>query len=81
MNEAFNKQFAHTTETNPSLWTIISGFIREDSYARKTLVDAAGGANNSNRAVNYQQMDSRQRIKTMTQMYAGMAKKIIKFVL
>ena len=41
----------------------------------KTLVDAASGANNSNRTVNYRQMDSRQRIKTMTQMYAGMAKK------
>ena len=37
--------------------------------------------NNSNRTFNYRQMDSRQRIWTMTQMYAGMAKKIIKFVL
>ena len=74
-NEAFNKQFSQTMEARASLWTIISGFIREDALARKTLLDAASGANNSNRASLHRQKDSRQRIKTMTEMYGGFSAK------
>ena len=74
-HEAFNKQFTLSTETNASLWTVLSAFNREDCLARKTLVDAASGANNTTRNVNIRQKDSRQRIKSMTEMYHGMSKK------
>ena len=73
-NEAFNKQFSLSTETNPSLWTVLSAFNREDSLARKTLVDAARSANNTTRAVNIRQKDARQSIKSMTEMYHGMSR-------
>ena len=40
-NEAYNNQWNQTTEKNPSMWTIINNFIREESLARKTLLDSA----------------------------------------
>ena len=62
-------------EKSPSLWTVVSAFIREESLARKALVDAASGANNTNRSSMHRQKDSRQRIKSMTEMYNGMSAK------
>ena len=55
----------------------IDAFIREDSLAKKTLVDAASSANNTTRAVNIRRKETRQKIKSTTEMYHGMSKNIV----